>query len=66
MHAPVRESLSTLSRDKLQKLIQYAINDNPGGITRKLFRRFGTQFESFHLLATLAYHTLRKQAYSNI
>ena len=41
IHAPLTESLSTLSRDKLQKLIQYAINEGPAGSLRIIFRRFG-------------------------
>ncbi|KAK3585014.1 hypothetical protein CHS0354_024928 [Potamilus streckersoni] len=39
VHAPVTETLSTLSRDQLQKLVQYAINEDPSGILGKVFMR---------------------------
>lgn len=39
IHAPVTETLSTLNREQLQKLIQYAINEDPGGVLGKVFRR---------------------------
>ena len=35
------ETLSTLSREQLQKLVQYAINEDPGGVLGKVFRRIG-------------------------
>ena len=47
VHAPVTESLSTLSIDKLQKLIQYAINEDPGGQLRKIFKLYG-RFYTFY------------------
>lgn len=37
------ETLSTLSREQLQKLVQYAINEDPGGVLGKVFRRIGKQ-----------------------
>ena len=39
IYAPVTETLSTLSRDQLQKLVQYAINEDPGGVLGKVFKR---------------------------
>ena len=39
VHAPVTETLSTLDRDQLQKLLQYAIDEDPAGVLGKVFRR---------------------------
>ena len=39
VHAPVTETLSTLDRDQLQKLIQYAIDEDPAGLLGKIFKR---------------------------
>ncbi|XP_033737914.1 uncharacterized protein LOC117325634 [Pecten maximus] len=38
VHAPVTETLSTLTRDQLQKLLQYAINEDPAGILGRVFQ----------------------------
>lgn len=38
IHAPVTETLSTLTRDQLQKLLQYAINEDPGGVLGRVFQ----------------------------
>ncbi|KAL5022675.1 hypothetical protein ScPMuIL_001830 [Solemya velum] len=37
VHAPVTETLSTLSREQLQKLIQYAINKDPSSVLSSVF-----------------------------
>lgn len=42
IHAPVTETLSTLTRDQLQKLLQYAINEDPGGVLGRVFQYIGT------------------------
>ena len=39
VHAPVTETLYTLDRDQLQKLLQYAIDEDPAGVLGKVFRR---------------------------
>ena len=39
VHGPVTETLSLLNRDQLQKVIQYAIEDDPAGVLGKVFRR---------------------------
>ena len=39
VHAPVTETLSTLDRDQLQKLLQYAIDEDPAGVLGKVFKR---------------------------
>ena len=36
IHAPVTETLSTLNSDQLQKLLQYAINEDPAGVLRSV------------------------------
>ena len=43
------ETLSTLSREQLQKLVQYAINEDPGGILGKVFRRIGNVIHTVEL-----------------
>ena len=35
------ESLATLNRDQLLKLLHYAINEDPGGVLGKVFSRIG-------------------------
>ena len=42
VHAPMTETLSTLSRDQLQKIIQYAVYEDPAGILGKVFKHIGT------------------------
>ena len=39
VHGPLTETLSLLNRDQLQKVIQYAIEDDPAGVLGKVFRR---------------------------
>ena len=58
IYAPVTETLSTLSRDQLQKLVQYAINEDPGGVLGKVFKRISKIINAssqlifyFHFLA---------------
>ena len=41
VHAPMTETLSTLDRNQLQKLVQYAINEDPAGILGKVFKHVG-------------------------
>jgi len=36
------ETLSTLDRNQLQKLLQYAVNEDPAGILGKVFKHFGS------------------------
>ncbi|XP_069126400.1 uncharacterized protein [Argopecten irradians] len=38
VHAPVTEVLGTLSRNQMQKLLQYAIREDPGGVTCHIFK----------------------------
>ncbi|XP_060072590.1 uncharacterized protein LOC132552440 [Ylistrum balloti] len=38
VHAPVTETLSSLTRDQLQKLLQYAINEDPAGMLGRVFQ----------------------------
>ncbi|XP_077989364.1 uncharacterized protein LOC144443698 [Glandiceps talaboti] len=40
IHAPMTECLSALSRDQLQKLIQYHVAEDPGLVLGKLFKHF--------------------------
>ncbi|XP_060070349.1 uncharacterized protein LOC132550321 [Ylistrum balloti] len=42
VHAPVTEVLSTLSRDQMQKLLHYAISEDPGGIICRVFKHMDT------------------------
>ena len=35
------ETLSTLNRDQLQKLLQYAVQEDPAGILGKVFKNLG-------------------------
>ena len=39
IHSPVTETLSSLNRDQLQKLLQYAIDEDPAGVIGKVFMR---------------------------
>ena len=41
VHAPMTETLSTLNRDQLQKILQYAVQEDPAGILGKLFKYIG-------------------------
>ena len=41
VHAPMTETLSTLSRDQLQKILQYAVYEDPAGILGKVFKHIG-------------------------
>ena len=41
VHAPMTETLSTLAKDQLQKLLQYAVNEDPAGILGKVFKHVG-------------------------
>ena len=41
------ETLSTLTRDQLQKLLQYAINEDPGGVLGRVFQHIGIQIFGF-------------------
>jgi len=41
VHAPMTEILSTLDRTQLQKLVQYAVEDDPAGVLGKVFRHVG-------------------------
>jgi hypothetical protein len=43
----VTETLSTLTRDQLQKLLQYAINEDPGGVLGRVFQHIGIQIFGF-------------------
>ena len=43
VHAPMTEALSTLDRDQLQKLLQYAVHEDPAGILGKVFKHLGRQ-----------------------
>ncbi|XP_033736565.1 uncharacterized protein LOC117324845 [Pecten maximus] len=38
VHAPVAEVLGTLNRDQMQKLLQYTISEDPGGVTCRVFK----------------------------
>ncbi|CAH1775238.1 unnamed protein product [Owenia fusiformis] len=38
VHAPMTESLSVLSREQLQKLVQYAVQEDPAGVLSKVFK----------------------------
>jgi hypothetical protein len=38
------EILSTLDRNQLQKLLQYAVEDDPAGILGKVFRHVGAYY----------------------
>ncbi|XP_021378864.1 uncharacterized protein LOC110466602 isoform X2 [Mizuhopecten yessoensis] len=38
VHAPVTEVLCTLNRNQIQKLLQYAISEDPGGVTCRIFK----------------------------
>uniref|UniRef100_A0ABM0MDZ4 Zinc finger SWIM domain-containing protein 8-like n=1 Tax=Saccoglossus kowalevskii TaxID=10224 RepID=A0ABM0MDZ4_SACKO len=40
VHAPMTESLSALSREQLQKLLQYHVAEDPGSVLGKLFKHF--------------------------
>ncbi|XP_070541969.1 uncharacterized protein [Ptychodera flava] len=40
IHAPMTESLSALSREQLQKLLQYHVAEDPGLVLGKLFKHF--------------------------
>ena len=41
VHAPMTETLSTLDRVQLQKLLQYAVQEDPAGILGKVFKHLG-------------------------
>ena len=41
VHAPMTETLSTLDRGQLQKLLQYAVQEDPAGILGKVFKHIG-------------------------
>ena len=41
VHAPMTETLSTLDRTQLQKVLQYAIQEDPAGILGKVFKHIG-------------------------
>ena len=41
MHPPLTEELSSLSRDQLQKLLQYAVQLDPAGVLGKVFQHIG-------------------------
>jgi hypothetical protein len=57
VHAPVTEVLSTLNRDQLQKLLQYAINDDPAFLFH-IFKNIGAILFSIHPNALIFYvHT---------
>lgn len=40
VHAPMTETLSTLDRNQLQKLLQYAVQEDPAGVLGKVFKHF--------------------------
>ncbi len=41
VHAPMTETLSTLDRNQLQKLLQYAVQEDPAGILGRVFKHLG-------------------------
>ena len=44
------ETLSTLTRDQLQKLLQYAINEDPGGVLGRVFQHIGIHVFGFIII----------------
>ena len=50
------ESLSVLDRGQLQKLIQYAIEEEPAGILGKIFKRYG----DFHFIVKFEFSILAR------
>ena len=41
--APMTETLATLDRDQLQKLLHYAVQENPPAFLGKIFKFLGEQ-----------------------
>ena len=39
--APMTETLATLDRDQLQKLLHYAVQENPAAFLGKIFKFLG-------------------------
>jgi hypothetical protein len=65
VHAPMTEILSTLDRNQLQKLLQYAVDDDPAGVLGKVFRHVGVyliqaMFIPFFLFLKLSYNYKRE------
>ena len=52
------ETLSTLDKDQMQKLIQYAVSDSPGEVLTNIFKRIGMCYKKSNNL-TIAIKFLR-------